>query len=179
MNFYYYSNGAQDFIMSTRKKGDITQSDINTADKHATLTDAVGSQLDVIPLFVYPQGKNKINEAIWLDDTKPVYENKISIDNLPVNVAWCLRDTREYNAEKERFGKSVEPDDQVEIHMNNWMRKHGHVGRGREALLKAIKKYTTNFLGKPNARLQPFIEVYPYVGYLRVTESQLKTFSNH
>lgn len=176
MNFSYYSNEPLDFVKSKRKVGDVTQSDIETANKRATLTDALGSSLDCISLFVYPQGKDKLFNALFLDNSKPIYENKVDIDKLPINVVWGLRDTREYEAEKNRFSQAPENEIQLETHMNNWMRKNGHSGRGRDALLKAIKKYTTNFLGKPNAKLQPIIEVYPYVGYLRVLESQLRSF---
>lgn len=177
MKFIYYSNEPLDFIKSVRKKGDVTQSDILTANKRATLTDAVGSAIDAIQFFVYPQGKDKLYNAVFLDTTKPLYENKVDIEQFPINVVWELRDTREYSVERSRLGDK--DDVKIETHMNNWMAKNGHSGRGRDSLLKAVKKYTTNFLGKPNAKLQPVISIYPYVGYVRVSESQMKTFSSN
>lgn len=176
MNFYYYSNEALDYVKSLRKLGGITQSDIDVANKQATLTDAIGSRVDAIQLYPYPLGKDKLLGGTIVDDSKPIYQNEIELSKFPVNVVWALRDTNEYLTERLRFSKDPEGGLEIETHMNNWIRKNGHSGRGVAGLQKAIKKYTTNFIGKPNNKIQPIVEIYPYVGYVRVSATNMKTF---
>lgn len=175
MNFYYYSNEPLDFVKSLRKLGGLSQSDIDVALKQAMLTDAIGSRTDAIQLFVYPQGKEKLVGGVIVDDSKPIYENEVAIEKLPVNVLWVLRDTTEYMSEKIKHTTDG-GDLAVDAHMNNWVQKNGHYGRGIAGLQKAIKKYTTNFIGKPNSKYTPVIEIYPYVGYVRVSKSAMKSF---
>lgn len=176
MNFYYYSNEALDYVKSLRKSGNATQSDIDVANKQATLTDAIGTRVDAIQLYVFPLGKDKLLGSVVVDDTKPIHENIVEVTSLPVNVAWVLRDTVEYLTEKKRFSEGAKEDNATEVHMNNWIKKHGHAGRGIAELQKALKKYTTNFVRRPNLKINPIVEIYPYVGYVRVNKTTLKTF---
>jgi hypothetical protein len=171
MHFYYYSNVSLDYVKSLRKLGDLTQSDIDVSNKQATLTDAVGASVDAVKLFVYPLGKDQILGSKMVDDSQPVYENEIDITTLPINIAWALKDTKEYLLEKKRYGEDSAS------HMNKWAEKHGHAGRGIASLQKALKKYATNVFGRPNNTTFPYIEFYPYTGYFRVTRSSLKAFS--